>query len=231
MLAAVFACAVVALPPQLQGVHRIVALGDSITQGGAGPRGYVTLIANAVKPIEIVNAGISGHKATDMAARFQKDVLDKKPDLVTISVGVNDVWHNFNSPSGRVPTGDSGQGVSLPLFVENVDAMIQAAQAAKAQVLLLSPTLVYEDLTGAENKRVEEYVRAGEKLAKARGVRYVNLYKGFHDAVSAYQKHAGTRSLLLTTDGVHLNDAGNALMAAMILKALGVPAPQNGVAK
>ena len=183
------------------------------------------MIANAVKPIEVVNAGISGHKATDMAARFQRDVLDKKPDLVTISVGVNDVWHNFNSPQGRVAAGDSGQGVSLPLFIEKVDEMIKAAQAAKVQVVLLSPTLVYEDLDCAENKRVLEYVRAGERLARSRGVKYVNLNKGFRDVVSAYQRQAGRSSLLLTTDGVHLNDAGNALMAALILKALGVPVP------
>ena len=41
--------------------------------------------------------------------------------------------------------------------------------------------------------------------------------------MAAYQKQAGHTALLLTTDGVHLNDAGNALMAAMILRALGVP--------
>ena len=42
------------------------------------------------RKIEIVNAGISGNKASDMQARFQKDASDKKPDLVMINVGVNE---------------------------------------------------------------------------------------------------------------------------------------------
>src|SRR5258707_12448030 len=83
-------------PPALQNVKTLVTLGDSITQGGAAPGGYVWLMQkylDALYPqqgIKIVNAGISGHKSTDMAARFQKDVLDPRPQLITITVGVND---------------------------------------------------------------------------------------------------------------------------------------------
>src|SRR3569623_1707316 len=81
------------VPEYLKNVHRIVTLGDSITQGGAHPGGYVWLIEhdlNALYPqhkFEVVNAGISGHKSIDMLARFQRDVVDKKPDLITFSVG------------------------------------------------------------------------------------------------------------------------------------------------
>ena len=101
----------------LSGVTRIVTLGDSITQGGGQPGGYVWLLdryLNAVyprTPITVVNAGISGHKATDMQARFERDVLAAKPQLVTISVGVNDVWHSFRdfkrgatTPTAACPT-------------------------------------------------------------------------------------------------------------------------------
>src|SRR5437867_12331161 len=83
-------------PKELKGVRTIVTLGDSITQGGANPGGYVWLLQkyldtlNPNQAIRVVNAGISGHKSTDMAARFQRDVVSAKPDIVTISVGVND---------------------------------------------------------------------------------------------------------------------------------------------
>src|SRR5579871_1722929 len=83
------------VPPALKDVHRIVCLGDSITQMGENPGGYVWLVRhflNSIYPqqnIEVINAGISGHKSTDMIERFQRDVLDKKPDLITISCGVN----------------------------------------------------------------------------------------------------------------------------------------------
>jgi len=86
--------------PELQNVlvgkRKIVTVGDSITEAGKYPGGYVWLMErylSALYPdrkIEIVNAGISGNKATDMQARFQKDAIDQKPDLVMIKVGVNE---------------------------------------------------------------------------------------------------------------------------------------------
>ena len=80
----------------LAGKRKIVIVGDSITEGGKYPGGYVWLLErylSALYPagkIQIVNAGISGHKASDMQARFQKDAIDQKPDLVMINVGVNE---------------------------------------------------------------------------------------------------------------------------------------------
>ena len=87
-------------PPEIQNVlagkRKIVTVGDSITEAGKYPGGYVWLLQrylNAIYPdrqIEIVNAGIGGNKSTDMQARFQKDAIDQKPDLVMINVGVNE---------------------------------------------------------------------------------------------------------------------------------------------
>ncbi len=216
--------------PDLSRVHRVVMMGDSITQMGGSPKGYVTLVDQSLDatrpgdPFEVVNVGIGGQKAPDMLARFGRDVTDRKPDLVTISVGVNDVWHNFKTPDfrTRVPSGDSGRGVPLKDYLRDVEAMVDAAKGAGAAVVLLSPTLVYEDLDCAENRRMAEYVRAEEALAKRKGVGFVNLFAACRDAVAAYQKSAGKRQLLLTTDGVHMNDAGNALMADALLRFLGV---------
>ncbi len=225
--------------PDLAKVHRIVMMGDSITAMGASPKGYVTLVDQSLDasrprdPFEVVNVGIGGQKAPDMLGRFQHDVIDKKPDLVTISVGVNDVWHDFKdfAKNERHPSGDLGRGVPLPLYLADVEKMIDMAKSAGAQVVLLSPTLVYEDLDCVENRRMDTYVRAEESLAKRKGVGFVNLYRACYDAVASYQKVAGRRSLLLTVDGVHMNDAGNALMADSLLKFLGVPYPDNVAAK
>jgi acyl-CoA thioesterase I len=223
------------VPPLLQNVHRIVMLGDSITELGARPHGYVTLVQDSLNSsfgpasIEVMNAGISGQKSNEMHARFQKDVLDQKPQMVTISVGVNDVWHDFRTPewSGRVPTGDSGRGIKLPVYIREVEAMVDEAERAGVKVVLLSPTLIYEDLDCAENKRLSEYVNAEREIARRHAAVFVDLNRAFREVVSAYQKHAEMRTLLLTVDGVHMNDAGNALMSDMILKTLGVPAVDN----
>jgi lysophospholipase L1-like esterase len=232
-LCALGAAASSEVPPLLTNVRRIVMMGDSITQGGGEPKGYVTLFGKTLRdaypqqPIEIINVGIGGQKAPDMLARFQRDVLDKHPDLVTISVGVNDVWHDFRTPewTARVAEGNSGRGVKLPDHIKGVDAMIQAAQKANVKVVLLSPTLVFEDLDCAENKRLGLYVRAQAKLAAERKVGFIDLNKTFRRVVDTYQKAGGKRQLLLTTDGVHLNDAGNALMAGAILRYFDVPVP------
>ncbi len=220
----------------LSQVHRVVMMGDSITQIGAGPKGYVTLVnqsLNTLHPIEVINVGIGGQKAPDMLARFQRDVLDMKPDLFTLSVGVNDVWHNFRDfqKNLRIPTGDTGRGVLLPEYLKDVESMVEQAKAAGIKVVLLSPTLVYEDLDCAENKRMETYVKAEEALAKKEGVGFINLFRMCKASVAEYQKSAGRRQLLLTVDGVHMNDAGNALMADAILKYLGVPIPDGVGAK
>jgi lysophospholipase L1-like esterase len=87
-------------PPEIQnllaGKPKIVIVGDSITEAGKYPGGYVWLLErylSALDPdrkIELLNAGISGNKAADMQARFHKDAIDQKPDLVMINVGVNE---------------------------------------------------------------------------------------------------------------------------------------------
>src|SRR5262249_44270418 len=78
---------------------RIIFLGDSITQSGAGPKGYVTLVKSALKKdqaelkVEVIGAGISGNKVPDLQKRLKRDVIDKKPTVVVIYIGINDVWH------------------------------------------------------------------------------------------------------------------------------------------
>src|SRR5438874_898094 len=106
----------------LRGVHRIVMLGDSITQLGGRPGGYVSQVGYYLRKlypdrtIEIVNAGVSGNRSSEMRDRFQRDVVDRKPDLVTISVGINDVWHGFDAEH---PQGDGPRGIPLDAFREN----------------------------------------------------------------------------------------------------------------
>src|SRR5436190_1222593 len=77
--------------------ERIVFLGDSITQGGVSPNGYVTVFKKELAKkypdgeFEIIGAGISGNKVPDLQKRLEKDVLSKKPTLVVIYIGINDV--------------------------------------------------------------------------------------------------------------------------------------------
>lgn len=233
-------------PPLLKGVHRIVCLGDSITQGGEGPGGYVWLVRHylnalygshasgaatstqnspdTVQTIEVVNAGISGHKSTDMLARFQRDVLDKKPDLVTISVGVNDVWHGFYD---NHPDGDGPRGIPLVEYRQHVEDMITQAEKIGAKVVVLSTTVIHEEADNKENAKLKLYNGALRELAKKHHAAFVDYQKPFWALITAYQKGTGGHELLLTGDGVHMNATGNRVMAHTLLSGLGIsPADQ-----
>ena len=222
--------ATTAVPPLLANVHRIVCLGDSITQGGEGPGGYVWLTRHylqALYPqqnIMVINAGISGHKSNDMLARYQRDVLDKSPDLVTISVGVNDVWHAFRDfAHGRdYPEGNLPNGVPLEDYRRNVEEMVTRAQAIKAQVVIVSPTLIYENLDSPENARLTQYSNAERDIARVHHCLFVDYQKPMKTLVRDYRALTGDTANLLTGDGVHMNATGNRVMAHVLLTSLGV---------
>ena len=223
-------------PPEIQNVlagkRKIVIVGDSITEAGKYPGGYVWLLQrylSALYPdrkIAIVNAGISGNKATDMQARFQKDAIDQKPDLVMINVGVNDVWHAFfDFPKNQFyPQGNLPMGVSLAEYREKITQMVLAAKAAEIRVVLLSPTPIGEILDGPENRRLQEYIAAMREIALQNQCLFIDLNAPFQEVIGTYQKHAGKTLNLLAADGVHPNPSGYRIIAFTILRGLGVPA-------
>jgi len=223
-------------PPEIQNVlagkRKIVIVGDSITQAGKNPGGYVWLLErylSALYPdrkIKIVNAGISGNKATDMQARFQKDAIDQKPDLVMINVGVNDVWHAFfNFPKNQFfPQGNLPTGVPLAEYRDKITQMVLAAKAAGIRVVLLSPTPIGEILDGPENSRLQEYIAAMREIALQNQCLFIDLNAPCREVIATYQKHAGKTLNLLAADGVHPNPSGYRIIAFTILRGLGVPA-------
>ncbi len=200
-------------------------LGDSITQIGDGPGGYVWLTRRFLQDlypeqqIEVINAGISGHRSNDMLNRFKPDVIDRKPDLVTISVGVNDVWHGFYD---NHPRGDGPRGIKLEEYRANVESMVFSAEKFGARVVILSATPIYEDTSGAENKKAEAYNAALKDIARKHHLIYVDYQRPFRDLIRAYRRETGGSDNFLTVDGVHMNPSGNKVMAHVLLTAIGV---------
>lgn len=211
------------VPDTLLSARRLVCLGDSITEQGEAPGGYVDIVRQALAPrgIEVVNAGIGGHRSPDMRARFTRDVLRHRPDVVTISCGVNDVWHGFDAFH---PDGGGPRGVPLSAFRQNIQAMIEAAQGDRALPVILSTTLIEEDAASPANLRLRDYNDVLRHLADLNDCRFINLFEPFLAAIAARRRDTGERRLWLTTDGVHLNERGNALMARLLLEGLGAGA-------
>ncbi len=187
----------------------VAFLGDSITQQGWGSCGYVRMCEAAFKAngldVKIFPAGISGHKSNNMLERLQRDVLSKKPAYMTLSCGVNDVWHGKN-------------GVPLPQYKENITAIVERTLAAGVKPIVLTATMIYEDAEGAFNKQLVPYNEFLRTLAKEKGLVLVDLDAEMRKLVAEFRAKTGCKYNLLTVDGVHMNFLGNRMMAQMILR-------------
>jgi lysophospholipase L1-like esterase len=198
---------------------RIVFLGDSITQAGAGPKGYVTLIRESLAAkqkdlgVEVFGAGISGNKVPDIQRRLEKDVLAKKPTIVVIYIGINDVWHGEKDPA---------RGTSKEAFEAGLGDVIDRCKEAGARVILCTPSVIGEKADGSNSldAKLDEYSDISRKVAKAKGVQLCDLRKAFLDHLK--DKNGDNKDKgILTSDRVHLNEAGNRFVADVILKSLG----------
>src|ERR1700753_1187851 len=86
--------------------QKVVFFGDSITQAGAKPGGFILKMKDALDKkgasanYDLAGAGIGGNKVYDLYLRMDDDVLAQNPDIVFIWVGVNDVWHKATYGTG-----------------------------------------------------------------------------------------------------------------------------------
>jgi lysophospholipase L1-like esterase len=204
---------------QLKKGERIIFFGDSITAAGVGPKGYVTLIKNALADkhedlgIEVIGAGVSGNKVPDLQKRLHKAVLQRKPTLVVIYIGINDVWHGENNPA---------KGTAPEKFEAGLKDIISQIQKADAKAILCTPSVIGEFPGGANklDKQLDDYADISRKVAKDTGSILCDLRKAFVDYLAANNTEKKEKGIL-TSDRVHLNDAGNRFVAETILKSLG----------
>ena len=199
--------------------ERILFLGDSITEQGVKPNGYVTLLREQFRTrypdlgIEIIGAGISGNKVTDLEKRLAKDVIEKKPTIVVIYIGINDVWH-------WALAGHSG--TTKEEFERILREIIARIRYSGAEVVLCTPSVIGEkfDGTNSQDPLLEQYCVIDRKIAFDQGIRLCDLRKAFIAYLTVHNKENSEKNFL-TTDGVHLNDAGNKLVADEMVRFLG----------
>ena len=207
--------------------ERIVFLGDSITAAGPRPGGYITLSAESIAKaypdlnIELIGAGIGGHKVPDCEKRLDKDVLQKKPTIVFIYIGINDVWH-WTHP--RV-VARGKKGTTPEAFENGLRDMIKKINDVGARVILCTPTVIGEksDGTNSDDQRLDEYADISRKVAKETGSQLLDFRKGFITYLKEHNSKNANKGIL-TSDSVHMNSAGNQLLAKLVLEALQVPA-------
>jgi lysophospholipase L1-like esterase len=220
-------------PLEVKAGDKIAFLGDSITAAGKRRMGYCQLVLMALKDQGItttgVFAGISGHKSNQMLGRLDKDVISKKPQWMTLSCGVNDVWH-FKLRLGK----RTFKGVSLEDYKKNITAIIEKAQAAGIKVMVLTSTMIGEDSSNELNKMLIPYNEFLIKIAQEKKCLLADLNKDMQAALKKIPNVKGKPKMFgdpqykgafknkLTSDGCHMNALGNMMMAKGILRAFGL---------
>jgi lysophospholipase L1-like esterase len=196
---------------------RVVFFGDSITEAAVYPGGYIAQMRDTLDArraggdtlaFELIGAGIGGNKIYDLYLRLEEDVLARQPDVVVVYVGVNDVWHK------RL----AGTGTDPDKFERFYAALIRKLQLRNIRVVLCTPACIGEkhDCSNAQDGEINAYANIVRDLAKNFGCGLCDLRQAFL-AHSARHNPENRASGILTTDGVHLNETGNRLVAEMLL--------------
>lgn len=189
---------------------KVIFFGDSITQMGVWKNGYIDVLKKSLDStkFELIGAGIGGNKVYDLYLRMEDDVLNKKPDLVFIYVGINDVWHKLGAKTGT----------DYDKYLKFYQALINKIQANGSKVVLCTPTVIGEKKNNANevDADLNKYADGVRGLATKNNLPLCDLRKAFVDYENA--NNTGDKEKgVLTTDRVHLNDAGNKLVADTML--------------
>jgi isoamyl acetate esterase len=197
--------------------QKVIFFGDSITELGAKPGGYIMRMKDALdkknlgSDYDLTGAGIGGNKVYDLYLRMDDDVLAQNPDIVFIWVGVNDVWHKTMF----------GTGTDRDKFEKFYTAIINKCLDRHIRLFLVTPAVIGEktDYTNQQDGDLNAYSQIIRNLAQKFHTGLVDLREIFH-TYELKDNPGNKESGILTVDRVHLNDAGNQLAADSMLDAL-----------
>jgi len=205
---------------------KLVMIGDSITdcerarpvgEGlfGAIGKGYVAqvdallTVAYPAHCIRVVNMGSSGHTVRDLKARWQTDVLALKPDWLSILIGINDVWRQFDLPLQRETH------VSLSEYEETLEGLITATRPTVKGLVLMTPFFIEAVAQDAMRARMDAYGAVVRRLGAKHQAVVVDVQAAFLRVLES--RH----SAALAWDRVHPNLGGHMVIARAFLDGVG----------
>jgi len=210
----------------IQSNSTLVMIGDSITDcGRARPvgegspealgNGYVNFSDSLLTagypgyPIRVVNMGISGNTVRDLKSRWRTDVLDLKPDWLSILIGINDVWRHFGN--AVVPE----QEVSLDEYTRTLDELLRITRPTLKGLVLMTPYLIEPNRAEPMRSMMDEYGKVIRQLAEKYQAILVDTQAAFDAVLVCLLPTA------LAFDRVHPFSAGHMILARAFLQAVG----------
>jgi lysophospholipase L1-like esterase len=205
---------------------KLVMIGDSITDagrkqpvgeglfGGLGT-GYVALVdglLNSTYPerqIRVVNMGCSGNTVLSLRDRWQRDVIDKKPDWLSIMIGINDVWRQFDE------TLMTENFVTPDVYEKTLDELVSQTLPVTKNIVLLSPYYLEPNRQDAMRAQMDRYGKAVARIAKKHHLTFVDVQAAFEKVLANYYP------AWLAWDRVHPHTVGHMTIARAFLDAVG----------
>ncbi|WP_028559886.1 SGNH/GDSL hydrolase family protein [Paenibacillus pinihumi] len=204
---------------------KIVLIGDSITDCGrshpygdggfhAFGNGYVSVVAALLQStypelnLRIVNMGSSGHNVRDLKARWERDVLDLNPDWLSIMIGINDVWRQFDQPSM------TETHVLIEEYEAELEQLIARTKPTVKGLILMTPFYIEPNANDAMRNTMDAYGAVVKKLAEKYDALFVDVQEAFNKVL----EHVYPASL--GWDRVHPGLHGHAVIARAFLKAV-----------
>jgi lysophospholipase L1-like esterase len=201
----------------MQNKIHINFFGDSITEAAVKPGGYIVRLNEMLEKNNLkdkyllTGAGIGGNKVYDLYLRLDDDVLSKRPDVVMIYIGVNDVWHKQSTHTGT----------DADKFEKFYLAILKKLSDKKIKAVLCTPAVIGEktDASNELDKELDLYSNIIRDIATKNKLPIVDLRKAFL-AYNLQNNKSNKEAGILTTDRVHLNDKGNQFVAEKIWEVL-----------
>ena len=199
---------------------KILFQGDSITDAGRDKRnyhdlgpGYPKYVAEYIRSaypdvdLEFINFGISGNRTCQLFDRLYTDAIAFKPDIISILIGINDIWHRYNPE--RIATTDA----QIELNYREILKRLRAETDAK--IIILSPYVLDAAATQHMKKDLETVLPIIKRLADEYADVYVPLQELFDEAIKTQPA-----PLYYSADGVHPNENGARFIAEQYFKAI-----------
>ena len=191
---------------------KILFQGDSITDAGRSRDndlnigvGYPLLVKSSLGfelpgKYEFVNRGLGGNKIVDIYARLKYDIINLKPDVMSILVGVNDVWHEFR---------ESPSGVDADKYFKIYDMLIEEVKSAlpDIKIIIMEPFVLKASATEEKWDDFNAEVKKRAEMAKKISIKYNLPYIALQDGFDKLAKSIEASYCL--ADGVHPTAMGH----------------------
>ncbi|GAA0285879.1 lysophospholipase L1-like esterase [Gracilibacillus halotolerans] len=205
---------------------KLIFIGDSVTDcdrakpEGEGlfqalGNGYVSIVDSFLQStypelgVRVVNKGISGNTVRDLKARWQEDIMSQEADWVSIMIGINDVWRQFDSPNIKE------HHVYIEEYEETLRSLVKETQAVAKQIVLMTPFYIEQNASDLMRAKMDEYGAIVKKISEEEGTIFIDTQDAFLEVLDDLYAAA------LAWDRVHPNQTGHTILAKSFLNTIG----------